>query len=398
MNRTFKLITLALVLVCGARLNAQERFSNPRFGFGFSGGGAQGANSQSDKWVLHYGGFVQYKVFDGTLLGQTGVQYNKLMANDYWAKIAYADQSFLFVPYSTEYFNPFVKFGIGVAKPVYRTGTQYIGVLPFGAGVQTKFSPNVLMQFELFYVYSLSDSLDGRPRSLSDLNPLTNGGQDSFYGARVGLILGTPPRQAATSRARSDREAQREMNQNGSRREKIFSRGNTTGKDIDSSAVLDSFEWQDGELVESDSGFVLLPLYGDVATDNKMPTWADMTNAQKSETIKKQSSQWKKIGFAFGQTALSNEAQAVLREILAEMQRDLSATVYVVGYTDNLGKESVNKRVSLYRAELVKQWLVDRGIEEARLQTLGKGSEEPLADNATDAGRAMNRRVEFWKK
>jgi hypothetical protein len=168
MNRTSKIIALTMVLLASMRLQAQE-FVNPRLGFGFTGGGAQGANSQSDKWVLHYGGFVQYNLIGGTLLAQTGVQYNKLMANDYWAKIAYADQSFLLVPYSTEYFNPFVKFGIGLAKPVYRTGKKYIGVVPLAAGVQTKFSPNVLMQFELFYVYSLSDSLDGRPRSMREL-------------------------------------------------------------------------------------------------------------------------------------------------------------------------------------------------------------------------------------
>lgn len=377
MNRTFKLVTL--VLMASAVLHAQERFANPRLGFGFAAGGAQGANSQSDKWVLHYGGFVQYNIFGGTFLGQMGAHYNKLMANDYWAKIAYAEQNFLYVPYSTEYFNPFVKLGIGVAKPVYRTGTKFIGIVPLGAGVQTKLAPNVLMQFEMFYVYSLSDSLDGRPRSQSDLNPLTNGGSDSFYGARVGLILGTPSGQASSSRARSDRAARQEMESD------------------------QGFVRLDGKVVETDSGIIVLP--PDSAQAEKFysisdakPAWVELSHEEKSAEIEREAAQWKMVGFAFGQVYISLEAEAVLREVLQELQRDPTVTVYVVGHSDGLGNEKVNREISLYRATLVKKWLVDHGVAESRLYTLGKGSEEPIAENHTDAGRAKNRRVEFWKK
>ena len=188
----------------------------------------------------------------------------------------------------------------------------------------------------------------------------------------MGFILGTPSRKVASSRARSDREAQREM-------DGFYS------YPPDTSAGLN---------------YLLLPSVSanDVVSRDTSIVWSDLTSEQKSDEIKKQSSHWKTVGFAFGQTALSTEAQAVLREILAHLQKDVAVTVYVVGHSDNLGEESVNKRVSAYRAELVKQWLVDRGIDESRLHTVGKGSEEPTADNGSTEGRARNRRVEFWKK
>lgn len=381
MNRTCKTVALVMILIAGVAL-AQERFVNPQLGFGFVAGGAQGANSQSDKWVLHYGGFVQFNILHGTFLGQAGVHYNKLMANDYWAKIAYVDQSFLFVPYSTEYFNPFVKLGFGLAKPVYRTGTKFIGIVPIGAGVQTKLSPNVLMQFELFYAYSLSDSLDGRPRSMSDLNPLTNGGNDSFYGARVGLILGTPSGKVSSSRVRSDEKARQEL---------IKSEGVEDFKAPDETQR---------KVVNADSGHVSLPsndfTFRHIPYES--PGWLDLSYEQKSAEIMRETSMWKVVNFAFKQVYISLEAEAVLREILGELQRDPEVIVYVVGHSDGLGNEKVNREISLYRANLVKKWLVDHGIAESRLYTLGKGSEKPIADNNSEVGRAQNRRVEFWKK
>lgn len=374
MFRMNRIIVLALCAWSAAF--AQDSFVNPRLGFGFVASGAQGANSSSDKWVLHYGGFVQYNVFGNTLLAQTGAHYNKLMANDYWAKIAYASQSFLLVPYSTEYFNPFVSFGIGVAKPVYRTGTSYIGVLPFGVGVQTKISPNVLMQVDLFYVYSLSDSLDGRPRSMSDLNPLTNGGNDSFYGARVGLIFGVPSRKSVEQRRREyDGKAREEMDR------------------IQNDVILDYVDSGVDEFDSTSSGG------GSILSLKENPEWVEVwtDSAVAPKSYAKVSSWWKTIGFEFGQTILSKEAVAILQEVLAAMNADTSIAVFVVGHTDNLGNESVNKRVSLYRAELVTQWLVERGVADARLKPIGKGSAEPAADNSTADGRAKNRRVEFWR-
>ena len=69
--------------------------------------------------------------------------------------------------------------------------------------------------------------------------------------------------------------------------------------------------------------------------------------------------------------------------------------VRIEGHTDSQGKDAYNKDLSQRRAEAVKTYLIDQGLDGARLDAVGYGEEQPIADNATKKGRAANRRVEF---
>lgn len=69
--------------------------------------------------------------------------------------------------------------------------------------------------------------------------------------------------------------------------------------------------------------------------------------------------------------------------------------VYVVGHTDGVGGLDDNMELSRRRAEAVVEALVGHGIEAARLTALGVGPAAPVASNATEEGRARNRRVEL---
>lgn len=80
---------------------------------------------------------------------------------------------------------------------------------------------------------------------------------------------------------------------------------------------------------------------------------------------------------------------AILRDH-AEIRR-----LGVEGHTDRSGDPRLNKLLSAKRAAAVVKWLVQHGIAAERLTSLGWGSERPLAENATEAGRRLNRRVEF---
>jgi len=73
---------------------------------------------------------------------------------------------------------------------------------------------------------------------------------------------------------------------------------------------------------------------------------------------------------------------------------DLS--VEIQGHTDSIGSKAYNDALSLRRAEAVKSYLIDRGIEENRLSCEGFGFSKPVESNKTDKGRAMNRRVELY--
>jgi outer membrane protein OmpA-like peptidoglycan-associated protein len=65
------------------------------------------------------------------------------------------------------------------------------------------------------------------------------------------------------------------------------------------------------------------------------------------------------------------------------------------GYTDGIGSEAYNLKLSERRAMTVKAYLVEHGIEAGRISTVGFGKSKPVADNKTAAGRAKNRRVEL---
>jgi outer membrane protein OmpA-like peptidoglycan-associated protein len=67
----------------------------------------------------------------------------------------------------------------------------------------------------------------------------------------------------------------------------------------------------------------------------------------------------------------------------------------VEGHTDSIGTESANMQLSRARAQVVKEYLIARGVPPERLATVGHGEKEPVAGNETDDGRQRNRRVEL---
>ncbi len=103
----------------------------------------------------------------------------------------------------------------------------------------------------------------------------------------------------------------------------------------------------------------------------------------------------KTFSFAFNDASLTPEAQAYFDDFVKLMQINPSLQLRVVGHTDNVGKERVNLKVSLARAQAVKDYLVAQGISKSRITVEGAGAAEPLLPNDTEANRATNRRVEL---
>ena len=69
--------------------------------------------------------------------------------------------------------------------------------------------------------------------------------------------------------------------------------------------------------------------------------------------------------------------------------------ISIEGHTDNRGDKSHNLNLSKKRAEAVAQWLIQNGVAANRIESLGFGDASPVADNQTEAGRALNRRTAF---
>lgn len=102
------------------------------------------------------------------------------------------------------------------------------------------------------------------------------------------------------------------------------------------------------------------------------------------------------IPFAIDSADLVGDGGAVLPDVLNVLETHAEiAKVRVEGHTDATGDAAHNEDLSKRRAETVVKWLVDRGIDPARLEAAGYGSSRPIAPNDTEEGRAKNRRVVF---
>jgi outer membrane protein OmpA-like peptidoglycan-associated protein len=92
------------------------------------------------------------------------------------------------------------------------------------------------------------------------------------------------------------------------------------------------------------------------------------------------------------------ESRAVLDEVATLLAGELSWKLLIEGHTDAQGEADHNQRLSEARAAAVRDGLVERGVAAARLRTVGFGESRPVGDNATEVGRAQNRRVELVRE
>jgi outer membrane protein OmpA-like peptidoglycan-associated protein len=103
----------------------------------------------------------------------------------------------------------------------------------------------------------------------------------------------------------------------------------------------------------------------------------------------------KGVNFAFNSTELTPQSKGILDEWVTRIKGDQIIRVEVAGHTDSVGSDAYNQKLSEGRAKSVVDYFVSQGVSADRLKAVGYGKTKPVASNATDAGRAENRRVEL---
>ena len=101
------------------------------------------------------------------------------------------------------------------------------------------------------------------------------------------------------------------------------------------------------------------------------------------------------ITYATGNAAINDNFYEVLNSVALVLKEYDKTIVAIAGHTDNVGSSSSNQSLSQQRAQSVASYLKTRGIVDARIDVIGFGETQPVADNNTAAGRELNRRVEL---
>lgn len=101
------------------------------------------------------------------------------------------------------------------------------------------------------------------------------------------------------------------------------------------------------------------------------------------------------VNFEFDRAQLTANARTILDGVAEALNKAANVRIEVGGHTDAKGSDDYNQRLSERRAQSVVSYLTDKGVQSERMESRGYGETEPVADNESDEGRELNRRVEL---
>jgi len=101
------------------------------------------------------------------------------------------------------------------------------------------------------------------------------------------------------------------------------------------------------------------------------------------------------INFDFDSATIRPESEELLAALATGLKDSDAAAITVIGHTSSEGSDAYNEKLSQRRAEAVAAAIVERGVDAGSVSAEGRGEQQPIADNSTEAGRSLNRRVEI---
>jgi len=412
------IICTLLIVVFGVYNHGQAQFKESTVAWGLSAGGAHGDNQSADKWVMQYRGFLSYDLMP-MLIGQVGLGFTDLNAPGQYSALTFiTDLRLLFSPFSLENLNPYLYAGFGASKNLDLNGSDFLVMFPFGVGMQTRISSGVLLDINGGYNLSVSDHLDNHVRSNNDLNSITSGKEDGFYGFTIGLaftIGGNDESEEAQKKELAEAEARRVKQQADAEARSVKGLADAEAFRVKQRADAEAEAQRVKQQAEADAEARRVKALADAEaqrvkqqadaearqTKELADAEARRLAAQKSNDtvivlVKGKTVVLRGVNFEFNKATLTKYSENILWKAYNAMVANSDVRVVITGHTDNVGSQKYNQALSLKRAQAVKNWLVEKGIESKRMRTVGRGENEPVASNDTENGRLENRRIEFY--
>ena len=181
---------------------------------------------------------------------------------------------------------------------------------------------------------------------------------------------------------------------------------NDSDPDSDPLEVIDVSQPEVGRLALNDSnnlvyrpaeGFTGLDSFAYTVTDNKGGT-ANATATVQVKVLETEILTLEKVhlvNFVYDETELTDASKIKVKAIIEQVKRMGNIIIEVYTHTDNVGSDLYNMKLSQERAKALKLLLISNGIDGADIIAVGVGENEPIADNSTADGKAINRRGEF---
>jgi outer membrane protein OmpA-like peptidoglycan-associated protein len=281
-------------------------------------------------------------------------------------------------------------------------------MVPFGVGIQTRISNGVLLLINGGYTLYLSDDLV--KRSNANLNSLTSGKQDGFYGFSIGLAftIGKTSEDVAEAeallkqQAAADAEARRVKEATDAEARRIKEANDAEARRIKEATDAEARRIKDSTNAVAEATRVKGMTDAEARRAKELADAEALRLAQQKSNdtvfvlVKGKTIVLRGVNFEFNKATLTKYSENILWKAYNSMVAYPDVHVVITGHTDNVGSQKYNQSLSLRRAQSVKNWLVEKGIDSNRMRTVGRGKNEPVATNETEEGRLENRRIEFY--
>jgi len=264
-------------------------------------------------------------------------------------------------------------------------------IIPVGAGVKFRLTDALALNLGYTVNFMDGDNLDGvyaNGASNKDKYSYGYGGLEYTFGPKSKPNLDWVNPVAMMYDELYDAELRREVAALKGRVGNVESAVNDLKKDSDGDGVSDQFD----KCPNTPAGTVV----DGAGCEIKFPQIDTSLFVRKGQVGTTSASAYSNIQFDFDSSVLRTSSYPVLDATSADL-RSGSGSVTLNGYASSEGTAAHNLRLSKDRANSVKTYLVNSGVDAKRIKVKGFGETHPIADNSTEEGRVMNRRVEFKK-
>jgi outer membrane protein OmpA-like peptidoglycan-associated protein/opacity protein-like surface antigen len=380
-----KLLTL-LIVVMAFSLNAQNKSLHLGVGGGFSYGVNEGYREHRNLGPLFGANLIYVNGLMYRFSPEFNFNYTVNGTNDFGERSQYEttylmpDLRLRYHPFNFKW-EPYAYGGVGAVifnvdevpfnkdPESVESGTSVH--FPVGVGVNHYFNETFGVDFNVGVNFTLTD----------DLNPVYDDIFDGMWSAKLSVLF-----KLADFEKDSDRDGLSDELEN--------SLGtDPNNPDTDGDGLLDGEEVNkyktDPKDKDTDNGGIM---DGIEVRNGANPLDADddiLSIAVGEKLI------LRNIEFNLNSAEITPTSERILNFALNALKKAPDMEIQIVGHTDNSGEEDFNLELSQKRADAVKIWLTNNGINADRISTLGKGETEPLVPNDTEANKQKNRRVEF---